>query len=78
MRLRQRSQVKEMSPDELHRALVEDFVGHIYPETIQGLETQVLAVNKIAEARGQTVEVVFRAILEEAERLGADWDHALN
>lgn len=72
MKLRKRSQIKEMTADQLHRALVEDFVNRIYPDTTHGLETQVLACAKIAEARGQTPDEAFRAILEEAQSLGAD------
>jgi hypothetical protein len=78
MKLRKRSQVAEMSADELHRAIVEDFVNHIYPDTLHGLGTQIAAVKKIADARGQTVEVAFRAILEEAQALGADTPSTFN
>jgi hypothetical protein len=69
MRLRKRSQVAEMTAEQLHRALVEDFVQGIYPDTLTGLDTQIAAVRKIAEERGQSIEIAFRAVLEEAEKL---------
>lgn len=66
MKLREPSQAREMTADQIHRALVEDFV--------QGVHTPLLAflagIKRAAELRKQDPERVYQDIRQEALALG--------
>lgn len=62
--------VKDSTPDQLRRILVEDFVRFRYAETPEEAAATIAAITKIARARGITTEQASKDIFDEVYSLG--------